>query len=84
LTTGRADGALGADFLLPLVDPQSKLKAIGPIIEEAEVRFLFRKNDKEGQELADKIDVALKAVKADGTLSKLSTQWLGGDYTKKE
>ncbi|GFZ80677.1 L-cystine-binding protein TcyK [Paenibacillus marchantiophytorum] len=84
LTTGRADGALGADFLLPLVDPQSKLKTIGPIIEEAEVRFLFRKNDKDGQELADKIDAALKAVKADGTLSKLSTQWLGGDFTKKE
>ncbi|NQX71487.1 transporter substrate-binding domain-containing protein [Paenibacillus alba] len=84
LTSGRADGALGADFLLPLVDPQSKLKAIGPIIEEAEVRFLFRKNDKDGQELADKIDAALKAIKADGTLSKLSVQWLGGDFTKKE
>lgn len=84
LTTGRADGALGADFLLPLVDPQSKLKVVGPIIEEAEVRFLFRKNDKDGQELADKIDTALKAVKADGTLSKLSTQWLGGGYTKKD
>ncbi|MBP1964688.1 transporter substrate-binding domain-containing protein [Paenibacillus aceris] len=84
LTTGRVDGALGADFLLPLVDPQSKLKAIGPIIEEAEVRFLFRKNDKDAQVLADKIDTALKAVKADGTLSKLSTQWLGGDFTKKE
>ncbi|RTE10154.1 transporter substrate-binding domain-containing protein [Paenibacillus whitsoniae] len=84
LTTGRVDASLGADFLLPLVDPQSKLKAVGPIIEEAEVRFLFRKNDKDAQELAGKIDDALKAVKADGTLSKLSTQWLGGDFTKKE
>ncbi len=64
LTTGRADGSLGADFLLPLVDPQSKLKAVGPIIEEAEVRFLFRKNDKDGQELADKIDVASKGCES--------------------
>jgi L-cystine transport system substrate-binding protein len=84
LTTGRADATLGADFLLPLLDPQSKLKVVGPIIEEAEVRFLFRKNDADGKALADKIDVALKAAKTDGTLSKLSTQWLGGDFTKKE
>lgn len=82
ITSGRADAMLGADFLLPLIDPQSKLKAIGPIIEEADVRFLFRKNDKDAQVLADKIDQALKALKTDGTLSKLSIQWLGGDYTK--
>ncbi len=84
LTSGRAEASLGSDFMLPLIDPQGKLKTTGAPLVTSEVLFVFRKDDKDEQDLADKIDDVLKQLKADGTLSKLSTQWLGGDYTKKE
>ena len=64
-----------------LIDPQHKLKTVGNALSEADILFVFRKNDPDSQKLADDIDVALNEIKADGTLSKLSQQWLGADYT---
>lgn len=82
ITSGRADAVLGADFVLPLIDPNGKLKTVGEPLSEADILFIFRKNDPDEQKLADAIDGAIKEIKADGTLGKLSTQWLGQDFTQ--
>ncbi|WP_019639563.1 transporter substrate-binding domain-containing protein [Paenibacillus fonticola] len=81
ITTGRVDATLGADFSLPLIDPQGKLKTTGEDLSEADILFVFRKNDPEEQKLADAIDAVIKELKADGTLGKLSKEWLGSDFT---
>jgi L-cystine transport system substrate-binding protein len=82
LATGRVDGSVGADFILPITDPEGKLKTVGPILTESQILFVFRKDDPEEQLLSDKIDGVIKELKADGTLSKLSLQWLKIDVTK--
>ncbi|MDR0270344.1 transporter substrate-binding domain-containing protein, partial [Paenibacillus sp.] len=81
ITSGRVEATLGADFSLPLVDPQGKLKTTGDDLSEADILFVFRKDDPEEQKLADDIDGAIKELKADGTLGKLSKEWLGSDFT---
>lgn len=82
ITSGRVDATLGADFSLSLIDPQGKLKIVGEPLASNGVYFIFRKNDDKEQVLANQIDQALKQIKADRTLSKLSVKWLGQDYTK--
>lgn len=84
IVTGRVDATLAADFALSLIDPESKLKTTGSALSEADILFMFRKNDEEAQKLSDAIDGAIKELKADGTLGKLSTEWLGGDFTAEE
>jgi len=81
ITSGRVAATLGADFSLSLIDPQGKLKTTGEELSEADILFVFRKDDPEAQKLADAIDEAIKELKADGTLSKLSKEWLGEDFT---
>ncbi|GIP29595.1 L-cystine-binding protein TcyK [Paenibacillus sp. J23TS9] len=81
ITTGRVEATVGADFSLPLIDPQGKLKTTGDDLSEADILFVFRKDDPEEQKLADDIDGAIKELKADGTLGNLSKQWLGSDFT---
>ncbi|WP_136603716.1 transporter substrate-binding domain-containing protein [Paenibacillus dokdonensis] len=81
ITTGRVEATIGADFSLPLIDPQGKLKTTGDDLLEADILFVFRKDDPEEQKLADDIDGAIKELKADGTLGNLSKQWLGSDFT---
>lgn len=81
VASGRVDATLGADFVLPLIDPDGKLKTVGGPLTQADILFIFRKNDPESQKLADDIDTAIKEIKADGTLSKLSIEWLGQDFT---
>lgn len=78
VTSGRVDATLGADFSLSLIDPQGKLKVVGEPLASNGVYFVFRKNEKE---VANQIDHALTQIKQDGTLSKLSKEWLGKDYT---
>jgi len=81
ITTGRVDAAIGADFSLPLIDPQGKLKTVGKPLTEAEILFIFRKDEPASQQLADDIDAALLELRKDGTLAKLSQEWLGRDFT---
>lgn len=81
ITTGRVTASIGPDFTLSLIDPQSKLKTVGDDLTEADILFTFRKDEADSQKLADAIDGALKELKSDGTLGKLSTEWLGGDFT---
>lgn len=84
LTSGRVDATIGADFVLPILDPQGKLKTVGKELSEADILFVFRKNDPDQQKLADAVDKAIKEIKADGTLGKLSKQWLGFDASVSE
>lgn len=82
LASGRVDGSVGADFILPIIDPEGKTKTVGPILTESNILFVFRKDDPAEQVLSDRIDEVIKELKADGTLTKLSTQWLNIDVTK--
>lgn len=82
IATGRVYATIGADFSLSLIDPQGKLKAVGEPLSDADILFVFRKDDPEEQALADAIDGAIREIKADGTLGKLSVEWLGQDFTK--
>ncbi|MCA0755996.1 transporter substrate-binding domain-containing protein [Paenibacillus sp. N4] len=84
VTSGRVEAFLAADFTLSLIDPKKELKTTGPSLSEADILFMFRKNDPEQQELADRVDEAIKELKADGTLAKLSSEWLGDDFTSEE
>ncbi|MCD9022908.1 transporter substrate-binding domain-containing protein [Cohnella silvisoli] len=84
ITSGRVDATVGADFVLPILDPEGKLKTVGKELSEADILFLFRKNDPDQQKLADAVDKAIVEIKADGTLAKLSTEWLGFDATTSE
>ncbi|THF83669.1 transporter substrate-binding domain-containing protein [Cohnella fermenti] len=82
ISSGRVDATIGADFTLPLIDPEGKLKSTGEHLSAADILFVFRKDDPDEQTLADAVDGAIKELKADGTLGKLSTEWLGSDFTK--
>ncbi|WP_145328619.1 transporter substrate-binding domain-containing protein [Paenibacillus xylanexedens] len=84
LKAGRVAAFVAADFTLPLIDPSGELKLVGPALSESDTLFMFRKDDPDEQKLADRIDEALKEIKADGTLKKLSEQWLGFDATQSE
>ncbi|WP_438494953.1 transporter substrate-binding domain-containing protein [Paenibacillus sp. IHBB 3054] len=81
ISSGRVDATLAADFVLPIIDPQSKLKATGDELSSADILYVLRKDDADSQKLSDAIDGAIKELKTDGTLGKLSTEWLGADVT---
>jgi L-cystine transport system substrate-binding protein len=81
ITSGRVYATLGADFLLPIKDPEGKLKTVGNALNEGNILYVFRKDDAESQKLADAVDETIKQLKADGTLAKLSTEWLGQDFS---
>ncbi|SET25755.1 transporter substrate-binding domain-containing protein [Paenibacillus sp. NFR01] len=81
ITSGRVDATLAADFVLPIIDPKNQLKATGDELSSADILYVFRKNDADSQKLSDAIDGVIKELKTDGTLGKLSTQWLGADVT---
>lgn len=56
------------------------VKAVGPTIASDATCYALRKDEK-SQQLADLIDATIKEMRADGTLKKLSEQFLGKDYT---
>jgi len=58
-----------------------KLKTVGDPIATSNTYYVFRKED---TKLQGEFDKALKELKADGTLAKISINILGGDYTANE
>lgn len=82
VATGRADAS--ADYEVAVKEAKSTLglnvKSVGSVISSVPTYFILRK-DPEAQQLADKIDATVKEMKADGSLKKLSEQFLGADYT---
>lgn len=78
----RIDATLATDFSLafyPGVDGKPALKTVGEPLIQSDVLFVLRKDS---QELADRLDEAIRELKQDGTLAKLSIEWLGQDFTK--
>lgn len=55
-----------------------KLKTVGDPISSSNTYYIYRRED---TGLKADIDKTIKAMKADGTLGKISTKVLGGDYT---
>lgn len=81
IDSGRVDATLAADFVLPIIDPQGKLQAVGPELSSADILYVLRKDDAPSQKLSEAIDGVVKELKTDGTLGKISTEWLGADVT---
>lgn len=44
--------------------------------------YFITKKDEEGQKLKDELDTALTKIREDGTLTKISIDWFGVDYTE--
>ncbi|WP_342552613.1 transporter substrate-binding domain-containing protein [Paenibacillus sp. FSL R7-0652] len=83
IKTGRVDATISTQFA---IDYQNKavdaqLKTVGDALSNSKVYFILNKDE---QELKTKVDEALKSIKADGTLAKLSKEWLGANYTVEE
>ncbi|MFE5323076.1 transporter substrate-binding domain-containing protein [Paenibacillus sp. NPDC056579] len=83
LKAGRVDATISTQFAVDQrnATADAQQKTVGPAISNSKVYFILRK---EGTDLKTKIDETLKSIKKDGTLSKLSTKWLGADYTVSE
>lgn len=82
VATGRADAAGEYEYVVNVAkkDRNLPVQVVGPTLQKVPTFFLLRK-DPEMQKVADKIDAVLKQMREDGTLKKLSEQYLGGDYT---
>lgn len=82
LKTGRADATLATPFAVDFSNKanDAQQKIVGDVIINSKVYFMFNKNE---YDLSKKVDEALKQLKKNGTLKKLSTKWLGADYTVK-
>lgn len=81
LKTGRVDATVIDSGLAAGLnrDVDAQLKLVGDNLHtESGVYFAFRQED--GSKLSDAVDEALKAMKEDGTLSKLAEEWLKRDY----
>jgi ABC-type amino acid transport substrate-binding protein len=57
------------------------VKVVGEPIALVPSHFVVRRGP-EGEALVRKLDEGLAALKADGTLARLSVKWFGADYTK--
>lgn len=82
IVSGRVDATITTDFANRFntdADGNVALKTVGEPLNQSNVFFVLRKDE---QPLADEIDQAITEIKADGTLKKLSEQWLGDDFTK--
>jgi L-cystine transport system substrate-binding protein len=83
IAAGRLDATVNDRLTAGYAAQKLKLpvKAVGEPIALVPSHFVVRK-DPSGEALVKRIDGALAAMKKDGTLSKLSLQWFGADYTK--
>ncbi len=63
-------------------DRNLPVESVGGVLTDVPTYYILRKTP-EMQKVADKIDAQIKAMRADGTLKKLSEQYLGADYTVK-
>jgi ABC-type amino acid transport substrate-binding protein len=58
-----------------------EVEPVGERLSADPTYFIFKQDDA-GKALRDKVDAALKKVIDDGSLSALSIEWFGVDYTK--
>ena len=83
VATGRADAGATTDIAVKEARETLSLdiKSVGGLLFPSAPTYFVLRDDAESQKLADKIDAAMKEMRADGTLKKLSEQFLGKDYT---
>jgi L-cystine transport system substrate-binding protein len=85
IASGRADAMLGLIRNLDAYKKEynAKIRIAGdkPVIN-SNAYYLF--NRQTGEELQQAFDATLRELKDDGTLVKLSIQWLGDDYIAKD
>ncbi|NOU97726.1 transporter substrate-binding domain-containing protein [Paenibacillus sp. LMG 31456] len=83
IKTGRVDATIGTPFSITSRnrDADAQQKVVGPVLYTSKIYYVLRKD---GTELKSKIDEAIREIKKDGTLAKLSKQWLGEDFTVNE
>ncbi|MDR2798166.1 MAG: transporter substrate-binding domain-containing protein [Treponema sp.] len=84
IATGRADAMVSMIRNIENYkkEYQAKIKAVGNPVDNSNTYYLFNKQT--GEELRQIFDAALQELKDDGTLVKLSHQWLGGDFIVKD
>jgi L-cystine transport system substrate-binding protein len=83
IVNGRIDATLN-DPIMAVAKAKAQGLEVEPVGERLAAdptHFIFKK-DAAGQELKQKVDAALTKLKEDGSLSKLSIEWFGEDYSK--
>lgn len=80
LRTGRVDATITTPFAADFYNEQSdaQQKVVGDTLLNSNVYFLLQKGN---TTLQKRIDEALTELKEDGTVSALSEEWLGADYS---
>jgi L-cystine transport system substrate-binding protein len=83
IATGRADAMVSMIRNIENYKKEynAKIKATSKPVDNSNTYYLFNKQT--GEELRQIFDAALQELKDDGTLVKLSHQWLGGDFIVK-
>jgi L-cystine transport system substrate-binding protein len=84
VATGRVDASGEYVYVTEAAEKTLGLpiQITGPVLNVFDTHYLLRKAP-ELQEAADRIDRAIASMRSDGTLKKLSEQYLGDDYTVK-
>ncbi|WP_187152296.1 ABC transporter substrate-binding protein [Treponema endosymbiont of Eucomonympha sp.] len=83
IASGRADATVAIIRSLENFNREydAHLRAVQPPVYGSDTYYLF--NKRTDAELQKTFDAALKELKDDGTMKKLSLEWLGGDFTAK-
>lgn len=81
LNVKRIDAALNDRLFIQqeLKDSDYNVKAVGDTFNKSTTAFAFRKNE---DELLEKVNNALKEMKEDGTLAKISKKYFGEDVSE--
>jgi L-cystine transport system substrate-binding protein len=83
VATGKVDATIATPAIIWDKAERANLnvKAVGQsVYEDSKAYYVFRKDDAL-KPIIEKIDQAVKELKADGSLGKISTEFLGDDYS---
>ncbi len=80
LATGRIDAIITTAFAVKYYNESNKAqeKVVGDALLNSNVYFLLNKDE---VVLQERLDDAIRELKAEGVISKLSKKWLGDDYS---
>ncbi|MEB2300882.1 transporter substrate-binding domain-containing protein [Lysinibacillus xylanilyticus] len=80
LATGRIDAIVTTPFAVKYYNESNEAqeKVVGDALLNSKVYFLLNKDE---VVLQERLDDAIRELKAEGVISKLSKKWLGDDYT---
>lgn len=83
VVNGRIDATLN-DPIMAVAKAKAKNLEVEPVGDRisADPTYFIIKKDAVGEEIKAKVDAALSKIKEDGSLSKLSIEWFGVDYSK--